>query len=98
MDRGVKDARRLAVSGGRPALESPLHAGRPNLGDRGRFFAYLVGYSGEPKRVCALRSVADRGGDIRWYPQILEESGIPFTSANLDVSELLHLSLVNNVL
>jgi dTDP-4-amino-4,6-dideoxygalactose transaminase len=28
----------LAVFGGRPAFEEPLHVGRPNLGDRARFF------------------------------------------------------------
>jgi dTDP-4-amino-4,6-dideoxygalactose transaminase len=29
----------LAVSGGAPAFEKPLHVGAPNLGDRGRFLA-----------------------------------------------------------
>lgn len=29
-------ARRLAVLGGRPAFEAPLHVGRPNVGDRAR--------------------------------------------------------------
>jgi dTDP-4-amino-4,6-dideoxygalactose transaminase len=33
--------RHLAVLGGKPAFETALHVGRPNLGDRARFFAYL---------------------------------------------------------
>jgi dTDP-4-amino-4,6-dideoxygalactose transaminase len=32
--------RRLALLGGEPAFAAPLHVGRPNIGDRERFFAY----------------------------------------------------------
>ncbi len=32
--------RRLALLGNEPAFATPLHVGRPNIGDRGRFFAY----------------------------------------------------------
>jgi dTDP-4-amino-4,6-dideoxygalactose transaminase len=33
------DMRRLAVLGGKPAFEMPLHVGRPNIGDRQQFLA-----------------------------------------------------------
>jgi dTDP-4-amino-4,6-dideoxygalactose transaminase len=32
--------RRLAIRGGTPAFEAPLHVGRPNIGDREIFFAH----------------------------------------------------------
>ena len=36
--KGVKERPTdLAVNGGRPAFAEPLHVGRPNIGDRGRF-------------------------------------------------------------
>jgi dTDP-4-amino-4,6-dideoxygalactose transaminase len=33
--------RHLALLGGKPAFASPLHVGRPNIGDRGQFIAYV---------------------------------------------------------
>lgn len=39
MGRRVEDCANLAVLGGSPMFAEPLHVGRPNLGDRQRFFA-----------------------------------------------------------
>ena len=35
------ESRQLAVLGGGPRFEAPLHVGRPNLGDRGRFLSLI---------------------------------------------------------
>ena len=37
----MSDPNTLAVFGGKPAFEEPLHVGRPNVGDRAEFLAYV---------------------------------------------------------
>lgn len=39
----AKSIRDLAVNGAPPAFAQPLHVGRPNLGDKSRFFGYCEG-------------------------------------------------------
>lgn len=41
LQQGKGDVPRLAVLGGAPAFTEKLHVGRPNIGDRARFFARL---------------------------------------------------------
>jgi len=36
----ISTERQLALLGGKPAFPSPLHVGRPNIGDREKFMAY----------------------------------------------------------
>jgi dTDP-4-amino-4,6-dideoxygalactose transaminase len=56
--------RRLAILGGEPAFKSPLHVGRPNIGDRQQFTEYV-------NQMFENRWLTNRGPLVRQFEQEL---------------------------